>query len=238
MHTWQEPVRFKRGLAGGALLAVLLGTAEAGAGAEPAVKMEWEFRQPAGWAGWIPNEGIRDVQFGPEAAAFRSTGGDPQILSPPFEMTNATNLQWVQIDLDCEVPGEGELFYTNKTTGIYGGLEPEWMTRFMVPSAGRQTVLAWPFWGGLGKIIRLRFDPPDGMSMPHPHARNHVHRHAGAGELHFGSEIDAVFRLGAPPRIEQARAQRIYRGRAGKTHLAQTISRLAGRRSRSDERQE
>jgi hypothetical protein len=36
------------------------------------------------------------------------------------------------------------------------------MSRAIVPAAGRQTLRVWPFWGGLGKIVRLRFDPPAG----------------------------------------------------------------------------
>lgn len=126
-------------------------------------RMEWRFGAESQWSGWHPGSGIREVKFGASEACFRTTGGDPQILSPVFELAPASNLQWVEIDLDCEAPGEGELFYTNKTTGRYAGLEPAWMTRLTVPAAGRQTVKVWPFWEGLGKIIRLRFDPPNGM---------------------------------------------------------------------------
>ena len=40
--------------------------------------------------------------------------------------------------------------------------------------------------------------------------------------------------LGASPRIEQARAQRVHCRRAGKVHLAQMICRLPGHRSWGD----
>ena len=80
-------------------------------------------------------------------------------------------------------------------------------------------------------------EAPDHMSQSHPDVRGHVHRPAGAGKRHFDSEIKAALRLGAPPRVEQARAQRVHRRGAGKAHLAQTTCRLPGRRSRSDERQ-
>ena len=79
-------------------------------------------------------------------------------------------------------------------------------------------------------------DAPDRMSRSHPDARGHVHRPDGGAKLHFGREIDPALRLGAPSRVEQARAQRVYRRGAGKAHLAQTC-RLPGRRNRSDERQ-
>ncbi|HPU34228.1 MAG TPA: glycoside hydrolase family 99-like domain-containing protein [Phycisphaerae bacterium] len=130
--------------------------------AQPQARIEWRFDAKGRWTGWTPDGNIRDIQFQEAGVNFRPVGSDPQITSPIFELTPATNLQWVEIDLTSEAPGEGELFYTNKTTGRYGGLEPDWMTRVVVPSAGRQTVRVWPFWEKLGKIIRLRLDPPSG----------------------------------------------------------------------------
>jgi hypothetical protein len=80
-------------------------------------------------------------------------------------------------------------------------------------------------------------DAPDRMRRSHPDARRHVHRRAGAGKLHFRGEIDAALLLGAQPRVKQARAERVHRGRTCKAHFAQITGGLAGGRSSSDERQ-
>lgn len=125
-------------------------------------RVRWTFGGEAGWSGWTPNGLIGEVRLDEDAAAFRTTGSDPQILGPLFELAPATGDQWVEVDIEIDGPGEGELFFTNATTGRYGGLQPRWMSRVVVPAAGRQTLRIWPFWGGLGKIIRLRFDPPSG----------------------------------------------------------------------------
>ncbi len=153
---------FRRSLALGALILTGMDSGRIALGSSPGRPMVWEFSQATGWGGWSPNASIRDVAFADAGVTFRTTGTDPQLTSPLFELPETTNAQWVKIDIDCDAPGSGELFYTNKTTGRYSGLEPRWMTRLSVPSAGRQVVCVWPFWGSLGKIIRLRFDPPDG----------------------------------------------------------------------------
>lgn len=142
------------------LLAVGLMSAPAAAEG-PTVLAEWRFNQATGWSGWTPSGEIRDAVAEDAGIAFRTVGYDPQILSPAFEVPRAGNSQWVEIELDCGAPGQGVLFYTNKSTGPYGGLEPTWVTTWTVSGPGRQKVAVWPFWEGLGKIIRLRVDPPD-----------------------------------------------------------------------------
>jgi hypothetical protein len=125
--------------------------------------MEWRFGAGTEWSGWSPGAAIHEARFDDSGVSFRATGSDPIILGPAMELLPATNGQCVIIDLDCEGAGHGELFYTNKTTGVYGGFEPKWMTEVFVPAAGPQSVVVWPFWAGLQKVIRLRFDPPSGM---------------------------------------------------------------------------
>ncbi|GMU22023.1 MAG: hypothetical protein AMXMBFR13_21110 [Phycisphaerae bacterium] len=125
--------------------------------------ISWRFGGDGQWSGWTPNAGIREINFDAASISFQAGSGDPQITSPLFELPRATNRQWIAVDIDCDGPGTGELFYTNKTTGQYGGLEPAWMCNFTVPSIGRQIIQVWPFWEGMGRIIRLRFDPPAGV---------------------------------------------------------------------------
>ncbi len=133
----------------------------AGIGAEQVLK-EWHFDASVQWNGWSPNGEIRDVQFGSDGVSFTAVGSDPIIVGPAFELPQATNQQWVIIDLDCSEGGHGQLFFTNKTTGRYSGFEANWASDVRVPMAGRQSVTVWPFWGSLRKVIRLRLDPPSG----------------------------------------------------------------------------
>ena len=100
----------------------------------PTRLIAWEFNQATRWAGWSPNTGIRDAEFSEAGVAFLSGGNDPQVLSPLFELPETTNTQWIEIDLDCDAAGWGELFYTNTTTGRYSGLDQRWMTWVTVPS--------------------------------------------------------------------------------------------------------
>ncbi len=145
------------------LFLVLLPFARAALSEETTTLVAWTFERETQWNGWLPNAGIVQTRFADDHVVFLTQGSDPQILSPQFEVQRATNDQWVEIDLDCEASGRGELFYTNKTTGQYGGLEPAWRVEVTVPFPGRHTLRVWPFWESLGRIIRLRFDPPAGM---------------------------------------------------------------------------
>lgn len=126
---------------------------------EPVPRKTWSFDHKTQWAGWQPGGTIREVHFGADAVSFRAEGSDPLITGPEFKLA-ASNMQWVEVELECDAPGAGELFYTNKASGQYGGFEPRWRVDLDVPRAGRQTVIAWPFWAKLGQITRLRFDPP------------------------------------------------------------------------------
>lgn len=131
--------------------------------AAPKVLHAWSFGGPVGWNGWTPGEALKDVQMTDAGARFRAVGSDPILVGPRFAPIVATNQQWVEIELDADGPGVGELFYTNKTEGRYSGFESHWRSEIRVPDKGLQTVVVWPFWGALKKIDRLRFDPPGGV---------------------------------------------------------------------------
>ena len=123
----------------------------------------WRFGGTANWAGWQPNATVTDIRIEPDHVSFQTTGNDPIIVSPLFDWPRPTNGQHVEIDLDCEAPGEGEFFFTNTTQGPNGGFTGQWFVPVNVPVAGRQIVPVWPFWETLGKIVHIRFDPPGGM---------------------------------------------------------------------------
>lgn len=156
------------------------------------VLAEWRFDSTTNWNGWTPNSLIRNVRFDVDGVSFDSTGSDPIISGPVFDLPTATNRQWVEIELDAPHGGLGELFYTNATQGRYGGFEPRWMEVVAVPGGGRQTVNVWPFWSGLGHIAKIRFDPPAGRNLRLRAIR--VVEWAGAGPAPswtFGEQVDS-----------------------------------------------
>ncbi len=136
-------------------------TAASQAGGESA--FSWRFGADRTWNGWTPNQQIQNVRFEDGCVSFETVGGDPTMTSPVFEWPTATNGQRVEVEIDCEGAGEGELFFTNTTEGIYGGFDGKWHVPVAVPAAGRQWVPIWPFWETLGRVVRLRFDPPSGL---------------------------------------------------------------------------
>ncbi len=149
-----------------AVLMVMAGAASADAGAsQPARESAFSWRFDAGrkWNGWAPNQQIQDVRFEDDCVSFETVGGDPALTSPVFDWPTATNGQRVEVEIDCEGAGEGELFFTNTTEGVYNGFDAKWHVPAVVPAAGRQWMPIWPFWETLGHVIRLRFDPPSGM---------------------------------------------------------------------------
>lgn len=132
----------------------------------PAVLKAWTFNKPGDTQGWTPNGDVKSLAAKADGLHFETTGTDPLLQGPVFDPIPATNNQVVEIEIECDEGGGGEFFYTNKTTGQYGGFEPKWMSHVVVPAAKKpgdtQTVTIWPFWAELGKIIHIRFDPPAG----------------------------------------------------------------------------
>jgi lysophospholipase L1-like esterase len=132
----------------------------------PIVLKAWTFDRPGDVQGWGPNGDVRNFKAQADGLHFETVGSDPILIGPLFDAIPATNNQVVVVEMACDLPVTGEFYYTNKTEGRYGGFEPDWMTGVFLPAAGEsgqvQSVVIWPFWEKLGKIIRLRFDPPTG----------------------------------------------------------------------------
>lgn len=122
----------------------------------------WSFGTAVRWGGWEAGGQITNIRFESDCVTFDTTGGDPMIIGPVFPVTRATNRQWVEIDIACDAPGDGELYFASGTTGPDGGFQAKWFVPVAVPDAGRRIVSIWPFWERLGQVARLRFDPPTG----------------------------------------------------------------------------
>ncbi len=145
------------------VVCLVIGVSDVTAEPTGVVEQEWRFDDGTQWGSWHPNGEILDARFESDCVAFRTVGADPFIVGPLFEWGPATNGQRVEIEIDCDGPGEGEFFFTNTVEGPHGGFKQEWHVPFVVPAAGRQVVYVWPFWERLGQIARVRFDPPSGL---------------------------------------------------------------------------
>jgi hypothetical protein len=139
------------------------GTAAAAAASRPAC-LEWRFSAEHRWSGWSPNGEIASVRFEPDGVGFETRGSDPMLASPVIEWPAAANGQHVEVDIDCSAPGQGEFYFTNTLEGPNGGFVGKWFVPFAVPDTGRQTVSIWPFWEMLGRVTRIRLDPPGGVT--------------------------------------------------------------------------
>jgi hypothetical protein len=92
----------------------------------------------------------------------RGQGPDPILeLTSPLDV-RATARQVLEIQLRASHAGTAEIFYSNTTEGRFGGFSQDKSLRFAVLGDNRwHTYRLLPFWQGLGRIVRLRFDPLD-----------------------------------------------------------------------------
>lgn len=131
------------------------------AGQKPLV--EWSFRRPGDLQGWQPNADLAEVAVTNSALSCRGVGVDPILEYRPSLDLKASPWQVVEITLRADRNGTGELFWSNTTTGRYGGFTQEKSTRFAVRGDHDwHTYHLLPFWHREGRIVRLRFDPYDG----------------------------------------------------------------------------
>jgi len=124
----------------------------------PKVVRQWRFNVPGNTQGWTGNGQVQNLDAREDGLHFDTVGTDPILIAPNFSAFDASDLQYVEIDIACSVAGGGELYYTNKTEGRYGGFETHWMTPVGVPASTMpnrmQTVYVFPFWGSLEKIVK------------------------------------------------------------------------------------
>ena len=125
------------------------------------VVVEWRFDSEEDLRGWTAGGQVADLQVRDGALSGRATGPDPILLGPVFEIA-ATPTQRVEIVLRCTEDSRAELFWTETLEGLHGGFSQEKYLSFSVVGDGRFHVYRLrPFWHAAGKVIRLRFDPPD-----------------------------------------------------------------------------
>lgn len=125
----------------------------------------WEFDRPGDLQGWQPNAHLAGVAVTNGALVCRSVGSDPILeLGTPLDVP-ATPWQRLEIRLRADRDGTAEVFWSNTSTGRYGGFSQEKTTRFSVLGDGQaHTYRLLPFWHPEGRIVRLRFDVYDGTA--------------------------------------------------------------------------
>jgi hypothetical protein len=124
---------------------------------------EWTFVKPGDLQGWQPNTHVTNVVVTNGVLACRAVGSDPILELRPLLDLKASPWQVVEIRLKADRDGTAELFWSNTSTGRYGGFTQEKTTRFNVTGDGQwRTYRLLPCWHPEGRIVRLRFDVYDG----------------------------------------------------------------------------
>ncbi len=123
----------------------------------------WEFNQAGNLQGWQPNGHLTEVKVADGALSCRAVGSDPILELRPLIDLTASPWQFLEVRLKASRDGTAEFFWSNTSTGRYGGFSQEKTTRFNVTGDGQwHTYRLMPFWQAEKKIVRLRFDVFDG----------------------------------------------------------------------------
>lgn len=133
--------------------------------AEHTVVAAWEFNHAGDLEGWAANADLTGVQVTNGVLRARAVGYDPILeYQRPLDVPAAP---WdaVEIRLRADQDGMAEIFWSNTTTGRYGGFSQEMSTRFPVTGDERwHTYRVGPFWQPARRIVRLRLDVYDATS--------------------------------------------------------------------------
>lgn len=125
--------------------------------------LEWSFEQAGQLEGWQPNAHLRDVAVSNGLLRARAVGADPILeLTKKIDFP-ASAWNQIEVRLKADRGGMAEFFWSNTTTGRYGGFTAQKSTQFNVLGDGQwHTYQLMPFWHTEGRIVRLRFDVFDG----------------------------------------------------------------------------
>jgi len=123
--------------------------------------IEWNFDSPEDAAAWTVTSNIADLAVKDGCLTGRAAGSDPSFMCPLLEIP-ASAYQFVEIRMKCTRSGYGELFWTNTTEQPYNGFRGSMMHRIDYGAGDFQVYRIFPFWQDLGRVIRLRIDPPEG----------------------------------------------------------------------------
>ncbi|MCX7599149.1 MAG: hypothetical protein N2512_09825, partial [Armatimonadetes bacterium] len=123
----------------------------------------WEFDRDGDFEGWTGGGDVADATVADGVLTATTTGPDPMIVHEVFaEPLPASATQALKIRIYSPGPARAEFFWTNTTETEYGGFSPGKET-FIYLNEGWGEYTVRPFWQAEGRIIKLRFDFPDGL---------------------------------------------------------------------------
>jgi hypothetical protein len=124
------------------------------------IEIQWQFDEPDNFRGWAAGSHIADAGVGGGVLRGRAVDWDPILIGPVFEI-QATPTQRIEINIKATETAGTELFWTETLEGQYGGFNQDKHNTFSVVGDGQFHIYQiYPFWHAMGKIVRLRFDPP------------------------------------------------------------------------------
>ena len=121
----------------------------------------WEFDSAEALTAWTPNAQLEEVRVEEGVVHARAVDWDPFFTCSGLEIP-ARPWQCVTLRIRATCPGQGELFWTGKAAGKYGGFSPQKRTSFLVPGGEWSEVALYPGWHGEGVIRKLRLDLYEG----------------------------------------------------------------------------
>lgn len=128
---------------------------------EGKVAMEWRFDTDGDFKGWSAGSEIADAAVSGGVLRGRAVGDDPILTGPVFGIQALPDHR-VEVKMKATEESGAELFWTETLQGQYGGFSGEKHNTFTVQGDNQFHVYrVHPFWHAAGKIIRLRFDPPN-----------------------------------------------------------------------------
>ncbi len=121
------------------------------------VLREWKADDLMRWSGGALKKqrlenGVLTLDAGP---------GDAMLISPVFEAFDANPSQRIELEMQSDVFGPAQWFWTGSTEGKFGGFSGEKTTAFSTVAGGFTTYHLEPFWQAEKRILRLRLDFPE-----------------------------------------------------------------------------
>ena len=130
------------------------------AGAAPRTLIEWTFDRAEDAGGWRKVNHMADLRVADGALTGRLLDWDPWTTSPEFAI-RASAWQRLEFRLKTDCGGSGEIYFTNTNETPYDGFTPGKQVSWRANGDGQwHTYTVYPFWGGEGKIIKIRLDLP------------------------------------------------------------------------------
>ena len=127
--------------------------------AEAVVLVEWDFAE--GVEKW-QSVGTSPLEVKDGVLAFDTPGGDVLIISPLFDIQPQMG-DVLEIVVKSTVEGVAEWFWRPTTEGPNGGFSGEMRAQVRLEKSEEwQALRLQPMWQRLGRIVGLRFDPPEG----------------------------------------------------------------------------